>query len=1202
MKNHLIKTAFAAFAAFAMSASAVNVITNGSFENPSYPTGGGAFLLPSSWLGTSPTTNYLTVATSNTGISRSFNGTAGTQYAGIQNNTAQKSLLSTSFNTPSAGNYTLSFDYFGRELDATTLAKSFDVLVDGVKVGPTTTVTNNAGGTFSLPSTAITAGPHTFAIEFTTAGIGDMLLVDNVVLDFGLAVTSPPLVTGNLTVITTTPKFNAAPLTVNGTELDLLAGVTGLSSTPGPEFGNIVALNDGSIGTSALNTYAASDANPFSVTYELGAAAGVTPNPNGYSILRLGLLSSAAGDRNDLKATIEYAYVNAPTIFIPLDTQFVSSGTPEGDVQGVISNEDLLEGVSHVRINLSNNSSDGVIGTLYREFDVFGKTTPAPATISLNVAPPATGSFTATTTTPRFFSTLLTPTGTEIDLLAGVVGTSSVANSAALNDGSAANTFVSSASDFSITYILGGATPNAIGYDISKLALLSSGPAGNNDLNATIDYAIASDPTTFIRLDASFITTGNPAGDIQGVISGQTALNEVAKIRINFINSAGSDTKTQYREFDIFGTATPPSNTIITRIDSINSANVTASFPATSLVTVGRDDFVQLFATSSFTNSTSTVSKMEIYDKNQLVFTDTQAPFSFLLKPSEGSHSYYVKAYNSAGAFSRSRISRVFVTELTPLEWLALYPTLTDTSDNGDPDGDGVKNQDEFKARSNPLSAAVTVNTATAPNANFTIAGTTPQLVLVRAKGGAVPKISNPIITVFSENKKVLIATNDDWSSKKAAATAIEKATARVSLPQLNRKSKDAALLLRLSPGKYVFNVTNKGKIQGTASAEVTLVGDQSLAPSVVLPAKVIAQLTSQQGNAPAAAVAKIDAKKISSATDGLQRKDLTTKIDKNAYFHAGPTGMSMTATLAGMMVDEGKIRWNSTLAEVFPELAASMNATTKNATFEQLLAHRAGIGAFITPAQIAVLPVTTGTPKEQRLALVSQLSSEAPATTIGNYNLSFAGYAIAAAMIEKVSGKSYEELLVKKLKIKAIFGYPADLASVKQKSWGHITPTNQVVEATNTTYKYPAYMTPAGLFSVTTNGLASFVQIQLKGLQGKKTLLKSDTVKYIHRPYNGTPTGYALGWQISNVNGVLTSQHIGSVVPYVAQTAIQSSRNSAAVAIATTSEAIAVTAVQNATMLAINGAINTNTALIEIPGNVVTTPTGTVKNVTVAP
>jgi hypothetical protein len=184
MKNHLIKTAFAAFAAFAMSASAVNVITNGSFENPSYPTGGGAFLLPSSWLGTSPTTIYLTAATGNIGISGSFNGTAGTQYAGIQNNTAQTSLLSTSFNLANAGLYTASLDYFGRELDATALAKSFNVLIDGLQVGATTTVTNNAGGMFSFNTpTAIAAGSHTFAIEFTTAGIGDMLLLDNVNVD-----------------------------------------------------------------------------------------------------------------------------------------------------------------------------------------------------------------------------------------------------------------------------------------------------------------------------------------------------------------------------------------------------------------------------------------------------------------------------------------------------------------------------------------------------------------------------------------------------------------------------------------------------------------------------------------------------------------------------------------------------------------------------------------------------------------------------------------------------------------------------------------------------------------------------------------------------------------------------------------------------------------------------------------------------------
>ena len=44
-----------------------------------------------------------------------------------------------------------------------------------------------------------------------------------------------------------------------------------------------------------------------------------------------------------------------------------------------------------------------------------------------------------------------------------------------------------------------------------------------------------------------------------------------------------------------------------------------------------------------------------------------------------------------------------------------------------------------------------------------------------------------------------------------------------------------------------------------------------------------------------------------------------------NDRFHLGSDTKAMTALLAAMLVEEGKIRWNSTMLEVFPELAAKM-------------------------------------------------------------------------------------------------------------------------------------------------------------------------------------------------------------------------------------------------------------------------------------
>jgi len=52
----------------------------------------------------------------------------------------------------------------------------------------------------------------------------------------------------------------------------------------------------------------------------------------------------------------------------------------------------------------------------------------------------------------------------------------------------------------------------------------------------------------------------------------------------------------------------------------------------------------------------------------------------------------------------------------------------------------------------------------------------------------------------------------------------------------------------------------------------------------------------------------------------------------------------AMTALLAAMLVDEGKLRWDSTVAQVFPELAPNMNPGLRGVTLEQLLSHTSGL------------------------------------------------------------------------------------------------------------------------------------------------------------------------------------------------------------------------------------------------------------------
>jgi len=48
--------------------------------------------------------------------------------------------------------------------------------------------------------------------------------------------------------------------------------------------------------------------------------------------------------------------------------------------------------------------------------------------------------------------------------------------------------------------------------------------------------------------------------------------------------------------------------------------------------------------------------------------------------------------------------------------------------------------------------------------------------------------------------------------------------------------------------------------------------------------------------------------------------------VTTNDQFHIGSCTKSMTATLAAMFIEEGKLRWDTTIAEVFPESKGKMD------------------------------------------------------------------------------------------------------------------------------------------------------------------------------------------------------------------------------------------------------------------------------------
>ena len=84
--------------------------------------------------------------------------------------------------------------------------------------------------------------------------------------------------------------------------------------------------------------------------------------------------------------------------------------------------------------------------------------------------------------------------------------------------------------------------------------------------------------------------------------------------------------------------------------------------------------------------------------------------------------------------------------------------------------------------------------------------------------------------------------------------------------------------------------------------------------------------------------------------------KEMVTLEDK---FHIGSCTKSMTATLAARLVEQGKITWRTTIADVFPELKNAMHEDYRAVTLDQLISHRGGVPADLN-ASFGLPPTRT--------------------------------------------------------------------------------------------------------------------------------------------------------------------------------------------------------------------------------------------------
>jgi D-alanyl-D-alanine carboxypeptidase len=246
----------------------------------------------------------------------------------------------------------------------------------------------------------------------------------------------------------------------------------------------------------------------------------------------------------------------------------------------------------------------------------------------------------------------------------------------------------------------------------------------------------------------------------------------------------------------------------------------------------------------------------------------------------------------------------------------------------------------------------------------------------------------------------------------------------------------------------------------------------------------------------------------------GVRKLGDPTLATLDDHWHLGSDTKAMTATLAALEVEAGKLQWNTTIPELFP--GWQIDPGYQQVTLRMLLAHVGGAPANF-PADVWTVMTGSGTAQALRTQAVKMMLSRPPGATVGTFTYANAGYMMAGVAIELASGHAWEDeigaRLFKTLGMSSCGFGPSATGTQVDQPWGHVLEGSTLVPVNSDN---PEAMGPAGTVHCSLADWLAFLREHLAGARGESTHLGISAADWtlLHTTWTGST--YALGWVIA--------------------------------------------------------------------------------------
>jgi CubicO group peptidase (beta-lactamase class C family) len=315
-------------------------------------------------------------------------------------------------------------------------------------------------------------------------------------------------------------------------------------------------------------------------------------------------------------------------------------------------------------------------------------------------------------------------------------------------------------------------------------------------------------------------------------------------------------------------------------------------------------------------------------------------------------------------------------------------------------------------------------------------------------------------------------------------------------------------------------------------------------------------QALMRQMEVPGATVAIVENGAVTLARGyGLRSQGGTERVGPDTLFQIGSTTKAFTTAALGILVDEGKLRWDDRVIDHLPGFQMYDPWVTREITVRDLLVHRSGLG--LGHGDLLFIP-STNLSRDETVRRVRFLK---PATSFRSaYAYDNILYIVAGAVIEAVSGQRWEDFVRDRIFVplgmdRSVTNDP-DRLVVADRAFPHgrvgeIRGIGTQIAFDERMVALGENSAPAGAIASGANDLAKWLLVQLAGgnLPGSGARLFSEaSAREMWQPVvplpitplpgalaDATPSfrSYALGWVAQDYRGHRVITHNGATLGF---------------------------------------------------------------------